>query len=118
MGPVHFQRVGLKYQDSKIWVLLDASLNLAGLSLSLDGLGVNSPLNQFNPKFDLKGIGIDYKGGNTLEIGGAFLRTKITTQDGKTYDEYDGAAVIKFNVKGKALKLSAIGSYAYFQGVS
>ncbi|WP_072926086.1 DUF6603 domain-containing protein [Microcystis aeruginosa] len=116
LGPVHFQRVGLKYQDSKIWVLLDASLNLAGLSLSLDGLAVNSPLNQFDPKFDLKGIGIDYKGGDTLEIGGAFLRTKITTQDGKTYDEYDGAAVIKFNVKGKALKLSAIGSYAYFQG--
>jgi hypothetical protein len=116
LGPVHFQRVGLKYQDSKIWVLLDASLNLAGLSLSLDGLAVNSPLNQFDPKFDLKGIGIDYKGGDTLEIGGAFLRTKITTQDGKTYDEYNGAAVIKFNVKAKTLNLSAIGSYAYFQG--
>lgn len=115
LGPVHFQRIGLKYQDSKIWVLLDASLNLAGLSLSLDGLAVNSPLNQFDPKFDLKGIGIDYKGSDTLEIGGAFLRTQVT-RDGKTYDEYDGAAVIKFNVKGKALKLSAIGSYAYFQG--
>lgn len=111
LGPVHFQRIGLKYQDSKIWVLLDASLNLAGLSLSLDGLGVNSPLNQFDPKFDLKGIGIDYKGSDTLEIGGAFLRT---TRNG--IDEYDGAAVIKFNVKGKALKLSAIGSYAYFEG--
>lgn len=111
LGPVHFQRVGLKYQDSKIWVLLDASLNLAGLSLSLDGLAVNSPLNQFDPKFDLKGIGIDYKGSDTLEIGGAFLRT---TQNG--IDEYNGAAVIKFNVKGKALKLSAIGSYAYFEG--
>lgn len=111
MGPVHFQRIGLKYQDSKIWVLLDASLNLAGLSLSLDGLAVNSPLNQFDPKFDLKGIGIDYKGSDTLEIGGAFLRT---TRNG--IDEYNGAAVIKFNVKAKTLNLSAIGSYAYFQG--
>jgi hypothetical protein len=115
-GPVHFERVGVQYKDAAIGFLLDASLNLAGLSLSLDGLAVNSPLNQFDPKFELKGIGIDYKGSDTLEIGGAFLRTKITTQDGKTYDEYDGAAVIKFNVKGKALKLSAIGSYAYFQG--
>lgn len=115
LGPVHFQRVGLKYQDSKIWVLLDASLNLAGLSLSLDGLSVNSPLNKFDPKFDLKGLGIDYKGSDTLEIGGAFLRTQVT-RDGKTYDEYNGAAVIKFNVKGKALKLSAIGSYAYVDG--
>ena len=115
-GPVHFQRVGVQYKDAAIGFLLDASLNLAGLSLSLDGLAVNSPLKEFNPHFDLKGIGIDYKGSDTLEIGGAFLRTKITTQDGKTYDEYNGAAVIKFNVKGKALKLSAIGSYAYFQG--
>ncbi|MFM2378777.1 MAG: hypothetical protein RLZZ143_1355, partial [Cyanobacteriota bacterium] len=115
-GPVHFERVGVQYKDAAIGFLLDASLNLAGLSLSLDGLAVNSPLNQFNPQFELKGIGIDYKGSDTLEIGGAFLRTKITTQDRKTYDEYDGAAVIKFNVKGKALKLSAIGSYAYFQG--
>jgi hypothetical protein len=117
-GPVHFQRVGIKYQYSKIWVLLDAGLSLAGLSLSLDGLSVNSPLNtlnKFEPKFDLKGLGIDYKGGDTLEIGGAFLRTQVT-KDGKTYDEYDGAAVIKFKAKGKALKLSAIGSYAYFEG--
>ncbi|MBD2289267.1 hypothetical protein H6F92_10870 [Microcystis wesenbergii FACHB-1317] len=114
-GPVHFQRVGIKYQYSKIWVLLDAGLSLAGLSLSLDGLGVNSPLNQFDPKFDLKGIGIDYKGSDTLEIGGAFLRTQVT-KDGKTYDEYDGAAVIKFKAKGKDLTLSAIGSYAYVDG--
>ncbi|PAX59976.1 hypothetical protein CK510_04265 [Brunnivagina elsteri CCALA 953] len=114
-GPVHFQRIGLKYQDSKIWVLLDASLSLAGLSLSLDGLSVNSPLSKFDPHFDLKGIGIDYKGGDTLEIGGAFLRTQVT-QNGITYEEYDGAAVIKFNVKAKALTLSAIGSYAYVDG--
>lgn len=114
-GPVHFQRIGLNYKDSKIWVLLDAGFSLAGLSLSLDGLSVNSPLTQFDPKFDLKGIGIDYKGGDTLEIGGAFLRTQVT-QNGQNYDEYDGAAVIKFDVKGKALTLSAIGSYAYFAG--
>jgi hypothetical protein len=93
--------VGIKYQDSKIWVLLDASLSFAGLSLSLDGLSVNSPLNKFDPKFDLKGIGIDYKGSKTLEIGGAFLRTQVT-KDGKTYEEYDGAAIIKFNVKAES----------------
>jgi len=114
-GPVHFERVGVQYKDAAIGFLLDASLNLAGLSLSLDGLGVNSPLNQFDPKFDLKGIGIDYKGSDTLEIGGAFLRTQVT-KDGKTYDEYDGAAVIKFKAKGKDLTLSAIGSYAYVDG--
>ncbi|HAT12815.1 MAG TPA: hypothetical protein DCS91_03735 [Microcoleaceae bacterium UBA11344] len=110
-GPVHFERVGVQYKDAAIGFLLDASLSLAGLSLSLDGLSVNSPLSKFDPHFDLKGIGIDYKGGESLEIGGAFLRT---TRNG--IEQYDGAAIIKFNVKGKALTLSAIGSYAYFEG--
>ncbi|TBR61685.1 hypothetical protein B4U84_13150 [Westiellopsis prolifica IICB1] len=114
-GSVHFERIGLNYKDSRIWVLLDAGFSLAGLSLSLDGLSVNSPLTTFEPQFDLKGLGIDYKGGDTLEIGGAFLRQQVT-KNGITYDEYDGAAVIKFNVKGKALNLSAIGSYSYIEG--
>ncbi|MBO3457951.1 hypothetical protein G4P69_04360 [Aetokthonos hydrillicola CCALA 1050] len=114
-GAVHFERIGLNYKDSRIWVLLDAGFSLAGLSLSLDGLSVNSPLTKFEPQFDLKGLGIDYKGGDTLEIGGAFLRQQVT-QNGITYDEYNGAAVIKFNVKGKALNLSAIGSYSYIEG--
>lgn len=110
-GPVHFERVGVKYQDAEIWFLLDASLSASGLSLSLDGLAFGSPIKKFEPKFDLKGLGIDYQGGDALEIGGAFLREQVT-RDGQTYDEYDGAAIIKV----KAFTLSAIGSYAYVEG--
>ncbi|WP_287253203.1 DUF6603 domain-containing protein [Moorena sp. SIO4E2] len=105
-GPAHFERIGLKYQDQKIWFLLDVALSAAGLTLSLDGLSVNSPLTEFKPEFNLKGLGIDYQSGSALEIGGAFLRKQIT-KDGTTVDEYDGAAVIK----SETFTLSAIGSY-------
>ncbi|MGK7880324.1 MAG: DUF6603 domain-containing protein [Crocosphaera sp.] len=106
-GPVHFERVGVQYQDATLWFLLDAALSASGLTLSLDGLAVGSPLNKFDPKFKLKGIGIDYQGGGAVEIGGAFLRKQVT-KDGKTVDEYDGAAVIK----SETFTLSAIGSYS------
>ncbi|HAJ58333.1 MAG TPA: hypothetical protein DCP31_02885 [Cyanobacteria bacterium UBA8543] len=97
-GPAHVERIGLKYQDSKIWVLLDASLSLAGLTLTLDGLSVSSPLTTFDPQFNLHGIGIDYQGSGTVTIGGAFL---------KQGDEYSGTAFIKT----ADLTLSAVGSY-------
>ncbi|NEO45424.1 MAG: hypothetical protein F6K55_15330 [Moorea sp. SIO4A3] len=109
-GPAHFERIGLKYQDQKIWFLLDVALSAAGLTVSLDGLSANSPLTEFKPEFNLKGIGIDYQSGSALEIGGAFLR-KPATKD-KPYDEYDGAAVIK----SESFTLSAIGSYAQYDG--
>lgn len=110
-GPVHFERVGVQYQDAALWFLLDAALSASRLTLSLDGLAVGSRLSKFEPKFKLKGIGIDYQGGGAVEIGGAFLRKQIT-KDGKTVDEYDGAAVIK----SESFTLSAIGSYAQYDG--
>jgi len=109
-GPVHFERVGVQYQDAALAFLLDGSLSFAGLTLSLDGLSVGSPLNKFEPKFNLRGLGIDYSNG-PVEIGGAFLRTQVQV-GGKTYDEYDGAAVIKT----AQFVLSAIGSYADLDG--
>lgn len=110
-GPLYFERIGVQYQDATIAFLLDAALAAAGLTLSLDGLAVRSPLNQFALQFDLRGLGIDYRSG-PLEIGGAFLRQRVQTPTGETYDEYDGQAVIK----SQALTLSAIGSYARLDG--
>ncbi|HKQ08990.1 MAG TPA: DUF6603 domain-containing protein [Blastocatellia bacterium] len=107
-GPVYFRRVGVQYQGNLLTFLLDASLTVGGLTLSLDGLSVGSPLDKFDPQFNLKGIGIDYKGG-PVSIGSAFLRKQVTS-NGQTYDEYDGAALIKT----EQLTISAIGSYAYF----
>lgn len=110
-GPVSIQKVGVKYQDGSIWFLLSASLSAAGLTLSLDGLAVGSSVKKFSPEFDLRGLGIEYEGGGSVEIGGAFLRIP-KEQSGKDYDEYDGAVLIKAG----ELKLSAIGSYAELGG--
>jgi hypothetical protein len=98
LGPVHFERIGVLYKDAAVWFLLDATLTAAGLTLSLDGLFVGSPLNKFEPRFDLRGLGIDYRN-DALEIGGAFLKVAD--------NEYAGAAVIK----ARHLTLSALGLY-------
>jgi hypothetical protein len=98
-GPVYFNRVGVLYQDGDLWFKLDASLTAAGLTLSLDGLGVGSSLSEFDPQFQLNGLGIDFQKG-PLEIGGAFLKYGD--------HEFDGIAIIKT----AALSLTAIGMYA------
>ncbi|HEX3557447.1 MAG TPA: DUF6603 domain-containing protein [Thermoanaerobaculia bacterium] len=108
-GPVYFNRVGVQYEDAVLTFLLDAALSASGLTLSLDGLGFGSPLNHFQPTFTLLGLGLDYANG-PLEINGAFLR--IPRSGTQTYDEYDGAALIKT----ADLTLSAFGSYAYVNG--
>jgi hypothetical protein len=111
LGPLYLSRIGVRYQDAVLWILLDAALSALGLTVSLDGLALGSPLSRFDPRFDLRGLGIDYRN-PAVEIGGTFLRTTVTDSRGGTYDEYDGAAVLR----AKALTLSAIGSYAYIDG--
>jgi hypothetical protein len=106
-GPLHFNRVGVRYQDGAAWFLLDAALAAAGLTISLDGLALGSPLRKFEPKVDLRGLGIDFRR-DPIEIAAAFLLTHRTDSHGDSYDEYDGLAVLK----AKALTLSALGSYA------
>lgn len=110
-GPLELQRVGVQYKDAVLWFLLDAALSAAGLSLTLDGLALGSPITKFAPRFDLRGLGIDYRN-EAIEIGGAFLRTRVVPTVGEPYDEFAGAAV----VKAKTLTLSAIGAYAYLDG--
>ncbi|GAA5531178.1 DUF6603 domain-containing protein [Herpetosiphon gulosus] len=106
-GPVYFERIGVQYQDSTLWFLLDASLTAAGLTLTVEGLGFGSPLNVFSPSFRIQGLGLDYRNA-VVEIGGAFVHTTVSNQ-GKTYDEYDGMATLRV----KQFSLGAIGSYAY-----
>ncbi|HET6975852.1 MAG TPA: DUF6603 domain-containing protein [Pyrinomonadaceae bacterium] len=97
-GPVFFDKVGVQYEAATIRFLMNAALSAAGLTLTLEGLSLGSPITKFAPEFELQGLGIDYKN-DAVEIGGAFRRT-----DKKTYD---GAAVLKT----KQFAVSAIGSY-------
>jgi hypothetical protein len=108
-GPVNFERVGLAFKNSEITGALDASLMAGGLTIALNGLSVSSPITKFDPKFDLHGLGIDYKNSG-LEIGGAFLKQTMT-KDGNTYTSFGGMAIIRT----EKLTISAIGSYANYQ---
>lgn len=110
-GPVYFDKVGVQYQDATLSFLINAALSAAGLTLSLEGLTVGSPLNRFSPQFNLHGLGIDYQN-DAVEIGGAFLRTHVKKTDGTEYDEYDGTVIMKT----EQFSLSAIGSYAELNG--
>ncbi|MBK7218724.1 MAG: hypothetical protein IPH95_17120 [Candidatus Promineofilum sp.] len=114
-GPVHINRLGLQFESDTqmVWAYLDASLSLAALTFSLDGLGLGTPINKLEPQFRLLGIGVDFKKG-ALEIGASFLHSHIAAvmagdrEVMPAYDEYSGLATIKT----PSLTLSAIGAYA------
>jgi hypothetical protein len=93
LGPLYLGRVGFRYQDQKIGVLLDAAVDLAGLHVGLIGFQIRFPLSgSFNPSDDLglDGLELAYANG-PVQIAGSFLRFR---QDGKP-DQYDGMALIK-----------------------
>ena len=109
IGPVHFERVGIEYRDSKLWVLLTASLTAAGLTISLDGLSLGAPVEGFDVSKitpALRGLGLDYRN-DFLEIGGSFSAARDVSPP-----EYTGGAVLK----AEALTISAFGSYSTIDG--
>ncbi|WP_405888993.1 hypothetical protein OG762_39345 [Streptomyces sp. NBC_01136] len=111
-GPVTFQRIGFAYQrppggSAKLAFLLDASLNVAGLALTLDGLAIGIDLADpaRGPQFELRGLGVSYSSGE-VEISGAFLTDTIAYQ-GRELPAYSGKAVLRT----KTFSLGALGSY-------
>jgi hypothetical protein len=104
LGPVHFERVGLGIDLSKmeLEILLDASLGMGGLTLSLMGLGAGYLLNpkpgEKQLEFLLDGLGLSYQGGPT-KISGSFLRLGAM--------DFAGEAMIRTPTFG----LSALGAY-------
>ena len=116
LGPLYLARIGLKYQNSEIWILLDASLSAAGLTLTLVGLSIGFALKditnqQFKPKFNLQGLGVNFKSSGAIEIGGTFIHSKIKEGD-KERDDYSGALIIKT----ETFTITAIGSYTEIEG--
>lgn len=111
LGPVYVQKVGVRYQSSMIWFLLNANLSMVGLTISLDGLAISTPLDAFEPRFHLSGLGINFSKPE-VEIGGSFLRTIVQQADGSTEDEFDGS----LHVRTENLTLTAIGSYTSIDG--
>lgn len=76
LGPVHIDSIGASFADGNIGAFLSASVTLAGLTLSLQGLGVTGPMKGFSAdklSFQLDGVGLGYSK-PPLEISGSFLR--------------------------------------------
>jgi len=105
-GPVHFQRIGLQYRDSKIWFLLDAGLVTAGLTIDLMGLGLGVTIAkpfQFAPA--LQGMDVNFQEGG-VEINGGLL--KVLNPPAPFTCEYNGQLIIETGGFG----IAAYGSYA------
>lgn len=107
-GAVTFEKIGFRYSDSVLWVALNASLKVSGLTIDLVGASIGTPITTFDPQFALQGLGIDYRN-PPLEIGGGFA--KAPPAPGVTF-QYDGTVVVKMPAWG----LAAFGSYADLEG--
>jgi hypothetical protein len=105
VGPIAFERFGITFREGRITFLLDAALIAGKLTISLEGLAAGSPLDRFEPHFDLAGLSIAYAS-PTVEIGGGLL--KSYSPPAEVEYEYDGF----LTVRAKKLTLTALGSYA------
>jgi hypothetical protein len=108
IGPVSIQRLGFLYKDGKVVLLLDASMEMAGMGLQLMGLGLGFELKWPPPipDFYIDGIGISYNI-PPIEIAGAFLHS-VQDYKGRPTHVYSGGAILKI----AWFTISAIGSYA------
>jgi hypothetical protein len=73
-GPVAFQKVGIRYRDSVLYFLMNASVSEGGLTIAVMGLGVGSPLTSFEPRFTIDGLAVTYASG-PVELSGALVGT-------------------------------------------
>jgi hypothetical protein len=106
-GPLQIQRVGISYTNGTLIFGLDANIAFGPLALSLQGLGIGSPLNAFSPVFSLTGLGLSYNS-PPLEILGAILRVPDSQLAHGVEFQFDGMLV----VKAEDFSLAALGSYA------
>ncbi|MEK2607007.1 DUF6603 domain-containing protein [Burkholderia arboris] len=69
-GPVTIQKVGIRYKDGDLAALLNASIAPGGLTIAMDGLGIETPLKKFDPTFTIDGILVSLKEGPVSFSGG------------------------------------------------
>ena len=79
-GPLQLRRIGSEWDAGKIGILLDAAIELAGLTVTLAGLKVRvnpaklTTLTFSDLEFGLEGMGLDFQRG-PIAIGGMLLKT-------------------------------------------
>jgi hypothetical protein len=106
-GPLRIARVGMQYADGALIFALDADIAFGPLALSLEGLGVGSPLNAFSPVFTLNGLALSYTD-PPLEMVGGMLRVPDSSLAAGVAFQFDGQLV----VKAEDFSIAALGSYA------
>ncbi|MCO4090637.1 MAG: hypothetical protein HEQ34_01615 [Sphingorhabdus sp.] len=91
-GPVSLQRIGALYQPATqtLWFEIDASVAFGPMTLTMEGLGIGSPLTSFDPQFSLAGFGLQYQA-PPLTIGGAFASL---APPGAQYVEFEGGVTV------------------------
>jgi hypothetical protein len=109
VGPLMFRRIGVRFEESVLWFVLDASLKTGGVNLDLLGAGVGSPLSRFEPMFTIDGLGVAVVAPGFEVAGGLMRRPPSPGLD----FEFAGGAVLRASTFG----ISAIGSYAQMSGV-
>jgi hypothetical protein len=110
LGPIRFQRLGVQYQDSTLFFLLDASLEFSGLSIACQGLGLGSPLTTFAPVPHLNGLSLSFSSG-PVTIDGGLLVVPPPLPEHVT-EEYMGEVVIGL----KPYLIAGVGAYARVSG--
>lgn len=102
-GPVHIARIGFRItEDNSLGILLDAGVNLAGLTINLSGLEADVPLSSpFWPAFSLAGLEVGYVTPG-LTLAGALVKAY-----GVSPAMYTGELILQAGNFGA----SAFGSY-------
>lgn len=100
-GPLVLQQVGVGFDSSSgtLTLYLDANISISGLQITLDALGISTPLQQLDPSLSLQGLGISYSEGD-FELSAALLNAGG--------DVFAGSAMLGTS----SFSISAIGAYA------
>ena len=100
-GPVTLARIGAAYYENKIWFLVSASFSAGVLTIALDGLGIGSPIDEFDPSVMISGLSVTYQGG-PIELSGGFIANQAM-------DAFAGEVL----VKAELFALAAQGMYGH-----
>ena len=103
-GPLYFEKIGLAYKDSKIFVLVNVAATAGGLTIALDGFGVSLPIKDFDVSFTISGISITFQSGPILISGGLMGSFSPVNLVGQVY------------IKNKVITIGALGGYTEVDG--
>ena len=69
-GPLYFDKIGVGYKESHIFVLVNVSATASGLNIALNGFGIGVGIKDFDIGFIIEGIAISYSSGPLMISGG------------------------------------------------